>query len=178
MTFPPKWLENGQAGKDWFTNLIRRHSKATSYARAINFSKIYVGKLFDNLSNLLKKYKFEASDIYYLDETVVTIVQKPNKILAIKGTKQVDAVTSRKRGTLVTICAAASAVGNTVPLSSSFLAKNFKHILYVIFPTTYQRGEGLRLDEQKYAFNSHETPRQACETHIRTKILLRTRYNR
>lgn len=133
MAVPPKWSENGQAGKDWFTNFMHRHPnlsirtpEATSYARAINFNKVNVGKFYDNLSNLLEKYKFEAADIYNVDETGVTTVQKPNKIVAIKGTKQVGAVTSGERGTLVTVCTAVSAVGNTVSPLFIFPRKKFQ----------------------------------------------------
>lgn len=132
MTVPPKWFENGHAGKDWFTNFMRRHPnlsirtpEATSYARAVNFNRVNVGKFFDNFSNLLERYKFEASDIYNVDETGVTTVQKPNKVVAIKGTKQVGAVTSGERGTLVTVCTAVSAVGNTVPPLFIFPRKKY-----------------------------------------------------
>lgn len=133
MTVPPKWLENGQGGKDWFTNFMHRHPtlfigtpEATSYARAINFIKVNVGKFFDNLSNLLKKYKFEASDLYKVNETDVITVQKPNEIVAIEGTKQGHTVTLGERCTLVTVCAAVSAVGNTVPPLFIFLRKKIQ----------------------------------------------------
>lgn len=132
MTVPPKWFENGHAGKDWFTNFMRRHPnlsirtpEATSYARAVNFNRVNVGKFFDNFSNFLERYKFESSDIYSVDEAGVTTVQKPNKVVAIKGTKQVGAVTSGERGTLVTVCTAVSAVGNTVPPLFIFPRKKY-----------------------------------------------------
>lgn len=133
MTVPPKWLEKGLAGKDWFTNFMKRQPnlsirtpEATSYARAVNFNRANVGKFFDNLSDLLERYKFEAADIYNVDETGVTTVQKPNRVVAIKGTKQVGALTSAERGTLVTVCTAVNAVGNTVPSLFIFPRKKFQ----------------------------------------------------
>lgn len=50
-----------------------------------------------------------------MDETGVTTVQKPNKVVARKGLKQVGAITSAERGTLVTLAAAVSGGGNSVP---------------------------------------------------------------
>ena len=50
------------------------------------------------------RYKFEAKDIWNVDETGVTTVQRPSKIVAKCGTKQVGALTSAERGRLVTVC--------------------------------------------------------------------------
>ena len=46
---------------------------------------------------------------YNCDETGVTTVQRPVKVLAGKGIKQVRSMTSQEKGQLV------NAVGNTVP---------------------------------------------------------------
>jgi hypothetical protein len=53
--------------------------------------------------------------IYNVDETGISTVQKPNKVIAKKGKKQVGSITSQERGTLVTMCLAVNAVGNTIP---------------------------------------------------------------
>ena len=50
-----------------------------------------------------------------MNETGVTTVQKPSKVVARKGFKQVGAITSAERGTLVTLATAVSAVGNSIP---------------------------------------------------------------
>ncbi|GBP63913.1 hypothetical protein EVAR_39576_1 [Eumeta japonica] len=61
-----------------------------------------------------------------MDETGVTTVQKPSKVIARKGFKQVGAITSAERGTLVTLAAAVSAVGNSVPPFFVFPRVHFK----------------------------------------------------
>jgi len=48
----------------------------------------------DKYDSVLVKYKFEAHQIYNLDETGITTVQNPSKIVAQKGKKQVGAITS------------------------------------------------------------------------------------
>ena len=53
--------------------------------------------------------------IYNVDETGITCVQKPIKIIAKKGTKQVGRLTSAERGKTVTVVCAMSASGNYIP---------------------------------------------------------------
>ena len=52
---------------------------------------------------------FSASNIYDVDETGTTTVQKPNKIIFRKGIKPVGAITSQERATLVTMVLAVNA---------------------------------------------------------------------
>lgn len=106
---PKIWKINKQAGADWLTSFLRRHKnlsirtpKATSLGRAISFNKYKVGKFFDNLQSALERYNIQPHDIWNMDETEVTTVQKPNKVIARRGFKQIGAVTSTERGSLVT----------------------------------------------------------------------------
>ena len=46
----------------------------------------------------MDQHKFQAQDIYNLDETGCTTVQKPGNVVAPKGVKQVGSVTSAERG--------------------------------------------------------------------------------
>jgi len=48
------------------------------------------------------------------------------KIVAQRGKKQVDAITSVERGTLVTMCLAVNAVGNLIPPMFIFPMVNYK----------------------------------------------------
>ena len=70
----------------------------------------------DKLENVLRRNPAYGPDqIWNLDETGVTTVQRPSKILAEKGTKQVGSVVSQERGTLVTLWCAVNAIGNSIP---------------------------------------------------------------
>ena len=67
------------------------------------------------MGNVLDTYKFNNYDIYNIDETGATTVHRPDRIVASKGTKQVGALTSAERGTLVTVAVVVSASGTLVP---------------------------------------------------------------
>lgn len=119
---PPSWCENESAGPDWFKNFMKRNPRlslrtpeATSLSRATSFNKNNVEEFFTKLTNVMDKYQFTPSRIYNIDETGVTTVHKPKKIVAPRGQKQVGAITSAERGTLVTLACAVNASGNSIP---------------------------------------------------------------
>lgn len=119
---PATWLENEMAGEEWFRSFMRRNpelsvraAQATSLARATSFNKTNVEAFYDNLQIVLDRHHYEPQNIYNVDETGVTTVQKPDKVVARRGTRQVGAVTSAERGTLVTLAFAANALGNVIP---------------------------------------------------------------
>lgn len=119
---PDKWKENNLAGEDWFLGFMKRNpeisirvGQATSLSRDTSFNITNVNLFYDNSPKVLDRHNFEAKDIYNIDETGVTTVQKPVKVVAQKGTKQVGALTSGERGTLVTVAVAVNAIGNSVP---------------------------------------------------------------
>lgn len=67
-----------------------------------------------NLENALVR-GFGPESIWNVDETGVTTVQRPTKVLAEKGAKQVGSVVSQERGVLVTVCCGVNAIGNHIP---------------------------------------------------------------
>ena len=119
---PTSWNVNKSAGADWFGAFIKRNKnlsirkqEATSHSRATSFNRVNVSQFFDNLGSVLDQYHFQPYNIYNVDETGVTTVQKPDRIIAEKGLKQVGAITSGERGKLVTITVAVNASGNMIP---------------------------------------------------------------
>jgi hypothetical protein len=110
------------AGKDWLEGFLKRNRsisvrkpEATSMSRIKGFNKTEVKTFFENLENLMEKFKFTPNNIYNMDETGITTVQDTNKILAAKGQKRIGAVTSGERGQTTTVICAFNAAGTYVP---------------------------------------------------------------
>lgn len=109
------------AGKDWLKGFMKRHSlsvrvpQATSMTRLVGFNKPRVDNFFSIYKEILTKFEFRPSTIWNMDETGVTTVQKPTKVVTEKGKKQVGKVTSGERGELVTTLCCMNAVGNFIP---------------------------------------------------------------
>ena len=119
----PHPFKNGVAGKDWLQGFMSRHPElslrqpeATSVARAHGFNRQSVNRVFDLLTALVEEHNFPPDKIYNVDETGMTTVQtRPSKIIALRGKRQVGALTSAERGTLVTTEICMSATGSFVP---------------------------------------------------------------
>ena len=82
--------------------LSRRTPEASSFARSTAFNKQTEGEFFQNLKTVRNRYKYNRICIYNVDETGLTTVRKPVKVLAGRGGKQVGRITFAERGTLVT----------------------------------------------------------------------------
>lgn len=132
ISMPASWIENKMAGKIWLSDFMRRSNitlrspQPTSLARATAFNRQTVQEFFNNLREVLIRERCPIQNIYNADETGLTTVQKPAKVLATKGSKQIGCITSAERGSLVTMCACISAIGNSVPPYFIFPRANFK----------------------------------------------------
>lgn len=131
---PPTWEITHMAGPDWFTGFLKRHNELsirtpqpTSLSRATSFNETNVRTFFKNLSDLYERYHFGANDIYNMDETGMTTVQRPDRVVARRGFKQIGSLTSAERGTLVTLAVAVSAAGNSIPPLFVFPRVHFKN---------------------------------------------------
>lgn len=132
-TVPETWETNKTAGKFWLLGFFHRHPnlslrkpEATSLSRATSFNRKNVSEFFEKLEALYARYNFDPSQVFNIDETGFTTVQNPGKIIAEKGKKQVGKVTSAERGSLVTVCCAINAIGNSVPPFFIFPRVNFR----------------------------------------------------
>lgn len=177
---PQSWHTNRKAGVEWIRlfrkrqpQLALRTPEATSLSRATSFNKHNVKTFFENLQSVIVKYGFDMNQIYNCDETAVTTVHKPPKIIATVGQKQVGKVTSSERGVLVTMCAAICANGQYIPPFFVFPRKNFKpHMIHGAPPgskgTAYP--SGWMTAENFLKFTEHLVEISRCS--VDNKILL------
>lgn len=111
------------AGKKWFYAFKARHKdialrtpESTSMARAKGFNKKNVLEFFDILESVIDEHKLDATRVFNVDETGFSTVQKRcQKVLAMKGKRQVGAIASGERGVNTTIVCCTSASGMYVP---------------------------------------------------------------
>ena len=67
------------------------------------------------LTNIIDENNISAQNIYNVDETGLTVVQKLSKVLAKKGKHQAGSVTSLERGQTTTAICCMNALGSYVP---------------------------------------------------------------
>ena len=130
--------EKQQAGTKWLKNFIKRtgglsirRPEATSLNRINGFSEPKVMNYFKNLETILSEHKNSPSRIFNIDETGITTVHRPERILAPKGQKQVGKATSGERGRTTTAICCVSATGLFHPPMFVFARKD-SHLFLVM----------------------------------------------
>ncbi|KAJ8949284.1 hypothetical protein NQ314_008272 [Rhamnusium bicolor] len=100
---------NQLAGRDFTRGFMRRNRlslrtpRKTSIARTMGFNRIQLVQYFDNLENVLQKYKFLPNRIYNVDESgFQTVPNKLPKHVAPTGKKDVAKAVAAEHGQTVT----------------------------------------------------------------------------
>ncbi|XP_022169437.1 uncharacterized protein LOC111033144 [Myzus persicae] len=122
LTVPKSWKHNKEAGPDWITDYLKRNPSVSSYlakvtkiSRANHFNPANFKHFMDKYESILLKYKFQAHDVYNMDEIKITYFQKTRKIVASRGNKlNIKAIKSGKSSS-ITMCLAINAAGNVIP---------------------------------------------------------------
>ncbi|XP_072401116.1 uncharacterized protein [Diabrotica undecimpunctata] len=119
---PASWNKHKQASYDWLYRFLKRMKtlslrspEATSLSRATSFNRNNVSTFFGYLKTVLDNHGIGPEAIWSVDETGLSTVNKPKKIIACKGKKQVGKITSGERGATVTVCCAINAIENHIP---------------------------------------------------------------
>ena len=85
-------MEKKHAGRDLVTAFLKRRSissvrkpEAVSLNRVFGLNKTAVNLYFDNLEKVVNEHQLEPHRIYNCDESGLTCVHKPMKVIAQKG---------------------------------------------------------------------------------------------
>jgi len=121
-----------------YPDFVIRKAEGCSLSRATSFNKHAVMQFHNKLERVLDRHQCfrDGSRLFNLDETCTSTVPGEQKLLAIKGTKQVSQCTSSERGTTLLTCCIVGAAGEVVPLVMVFLRVFKPHMLAGAFPGT------------------------------------------
>jgi len=117
-------FRDGKAGRAWFEGFERRHPKLTlrtpqplSYCRAICSNQETIDDFFGKLGALYGRLNLVSKPmlIFNSDETGISVVHKPGKVVAELGRHNVYSMTSAERGKTHTILSCVSASGYVLP---------------------------------------------------------------
>ena len=117
-------FKSGHAGRGWYEGFMARQAILTlrtpqslSYTRAVCANKEMIDDFFANLGAIFGRLNLitKPSQIFNADETGVTIVHRPSKIIAHIGRRNVPSLTSADKGKTHTVLACVSASGQIIP---------------------------------------------------------------
>ena len=117
-------FKEGHAGRGWYEGFMARQAtltlrtpQALSYARAVSSNKETIDDFFAKLGAIFGRLNLIAkpSQIFNADETGVSIVHRPSKVIAQIGRRNVPSLTSADKGKTHTILACVSASGQVIP---------------------------------------------------------------
>ena len=118
------------AGMQWTRLFLKRHPdltlrspEPTSISRLQGFRKSEVDLFFSNLESLVAQHGYSASRVFNVDETAISTVTEPPKVLAAKGARRVRVVSSAERGQHTTAVLCCNAAGGFIPPQMIFARK-------------------------------------------------------
>ena len=112
------------AGRAWFEGFCRRYPNLTirtpqplSYSRATAGNPEVIRDFFGKLGALFGRLNLlsKPAQVFNADETGITVVHKPGKVLAEVGRRHVYSIVSGEKGRTHTILACTSASGYVLP---------------------------------------------------------------
>ena len=120
-TIPDAWKRERMATRDWYYAYMARHPnlalkvpEGMSIKRAMAFNRANVKLFFDTYAEVLARHNFQASRIFNLDESGLSTVMKPSRVVCEKG-RPVASQISQERGQHMTFVGIISADGNSLP---------------------------------------------------------------
>lgn len=116
--------ESELAGNVWFTGFMERNpelsqrkSEGLSLSRAYGVNREDVKDFFNLLETIYEEHDFSnhPEDVFNMDESGIQINNKPGKVVASKGARDVYTLTSSEKGENVTVIACCNGLGNFLP---------------------------------------------------------------
>ena len=118
---PLAWEEEKMSTRDWYYGFMSRHRElklktpeGMSIARATAFNKVSVDIFFTAYTEAMEKYCISPDRIYNLDETCLSTVLKPVKVVCERG-QPVASQVSQERGATMTFVGIINAAGHYIP---------------------------------------------------------------
>ena len=97
------------------SELSLRQPEPTSLARATGFNKTQIDRFYSLLKELIEQNNIPPEKIFNVDESGMSTVHKPSKIIAQNCSKQIGKLTSAERGKTVTAICCMNPFGNFIP---------------------------------------------------------------
>lgn len=120
----PHSFKNGMAGRGWWEGYMRRHPRLSlrkpqplSVARACASTDEVIKAFFEKLGGIYCRLNLLSKPmlVFNCDETGITVVHSPGRVITEMGRKKVWSMTSGERGKTHTVVTCVSAAGLSIP---------------------------------------------------------------
>ena len=118
---PDVWKKEGMATREWYYGYMFRHPhlvlkapEGMSLARSIAFNRVNVEVFFKAYVEAVEQHSFMPARIFNLDESGLSTVMKPCKVVCERG-RPVASQVSRERGSHMTFVGIVNAAGQGFP---------------------------------------------------------------